>query len=77
MPEIGVTLSLAEVYDGVAFPIRPHFVADDAEPSTLVETGDKTATCQDATSAIASPRSRTVRSPRHRANSIKLSADAR
>jgi hypothetical protein len=29
MPAIGVTLPLAEVYDGVAFPARPRLVRRD------------------------------------------------
>jgi len=41
MPEIGVTLSLAEVYDGVEFPSRPRLVADDPEMSILVEPNPK------------------------------------
>jgi Uma2 family endonuclease len=34
MPEIGVTLSLAEIYDGVEFPTRPRLVPEeDAAPA--------------------------------------------
>jgi hypothetical protein len=34
MPEIGVTLSLAEIYDGVEFPARPRLVPEeDAAPA--------------------------------------------
>ena len=29
MPEIGVTLALAEIYDGVEFPARPRLVAEE------------------------------------------------
>jgi Uma2 family endonuclease len=29
MPEIGVTLPLKEIYDGVEFPIRPRLVAEE------------------------------------------------
>jgi Uma2 family endonuclease len=29
MPEIGVTLTLKEIYDGVEFPARPRLVADE------------------------------------------------
>jgi Uma2 family endonuclease len=32
MPEIGVTLSFSEIYDGVEFPARPRLVAED-DPS--------------------------------------------
>jgi Uma2 family endonuclease len=32
MPEIGVTLPLAEIYDGVEFPVRPRLLPE-AEPS--------------------------------------------
>ena len=28
MPEIGVTLPLAEIYDGVSFPAAPRLVGD-------------------------------------------------
>ena len=31
MPEIGVTLALADIYDGVEFPPRPRLVLDTAE----------------------------------------------
>jgi hypothetical protein len=31
MPEIGVTLPLAEIYDGVEFPARPRLVEEDEE----------------------------------------------
>jgi Uma2 family endonuclease len=41
MPEIGVTLSLAEIYEGVEFPVRPRLVADDTETSTSVEAEPK------------------------------------
>jgi Uma2 family endonuclease len=37
MPGIGVTLSLAEIYDGVEFPVRPRLVADEGQTSTSVE----------------------------------------
>ena len=30
MPAIGVTLALAEIYDGVAFPVRPRLVRGEA-----------------------------------------------
>ena len=36
MPEIGVTLSLVEIYDGVEFPARPRLVAEE-EPSPASE----------------------------------------
>jgi len=36
MPEIGVTLSLAEIYDGVAFPARPRLVTE-GEAATAPE----------------------------------------
>jgi len=29
MPEIGVTLSLAEIYDGVEFPVRPRLLSEE------------------------------------------------
>jgi hypothetical protein len=29
MPEIGVTLSLAEIYDGVEFPVRPRLLREE------------------------------------------------
>jgi hypothetical protein len=29
MPEIGVTLSLKEIYDGVEFPARPRLVTEE------------------------------------------------
>jgi Uma2 family endonuclease len=32
MPEIGVTLSLAEIYDGVEFPTRPRLVPEEDAP---------------------------------------------
>jgi Uma2 family endonuclease len=32
MPEIGVTLPLKEIYDGVEFPARPRLVAEEASP---------------------------------------------
>jgi Uma2 family endonuclease len=38
MPEIGVTLALAEIYDGVEFPARPRLVA---EEETSAETASK------------------------------------
>jgi Uma2 family endonuclease len=38
MPEIGVTLSLAEIYDGVEFPARPRLVAEeDTSPAPETE----------------------------------------
>ena len=33
MPEIGVTLALAEIYDGVEFPARPRFAVEEAPPA--------------------------------------------
>ncbi len=41
MPEIGVTLSLAEIYDGVEFPARPRLVSNDVEPPAASETEQK------------------------------------
>jgi len=35
MPEIGVTLSLTEIYDGVEFPARPRLVPEEEAPSVL------------------------------------------
>ena len=32
MPEIGVALSLEEIYDGVEFPARPRLVAEEEAP---------------------------------------------
>lgn len=32
MPEIGVTLAVAEIYDGVEFPARPRLVAEETAP---------------------------------------------
>ena len=32
MPEIGVTLRLSDLYDGVAFPVRPRLVGRDEQP---------------------------------------------
>jgi Uma2 family endonuclease len=32
IPEIGVTLALAEIYDGVEFPARPRLVAEETAP---------------------------------------------
>jgi Uma2 family endonuclease len=32
MPEIGVRLALAEIYDGVEFPARPRLVAEETAP---------------------------------------------
>jgi hypothetical protein len=32
MPEIGVTLPLKEIYDGVEFPVRPRLVPGDQAP---------------------------------------------
>ncbi len=32
MPEIGVTLPLKEIYDGVEFPARPRLVAEEVSP---------------------------------------------
>jgi hypothetical protein len=32
MPEIGVTLPLKEIYDGVVFPARPRLVPDQKAP---------------------------------------------
>ena len=40
MPEIGATLSLAEIYDGVEFPARPRLVADDEDFSLSEEEPD-------------------------------------
>jgi Uma2 family endonuclease len=40
MPEIGATLALAEIYDGVEFPARPRLVADDEEASVSEEEPD-------------------------------------
>ena len=38
MPEIGVALSLAEIYDGVEFPARPRLVAEEqASPASETE----------------------------------------
>ena len=38
MPEIGATLALAEIYDGVEFPARPRLVAEEV---TSAETASK------------------------------------
>ena len=32
MPEIGVTLRLSDLYDGVEFPVRPRLVGRDEQP---------------------------------------------
>ena len=40
MPEIGVTLSLAEIYDGVEFPARPRLVPEE-EASPALESESK------------------------------------
>lgn len=40
MPEIGVTLSLAEIYDGVVFPPRPRLVPEEETPA-VTEGGPK------------------------------------
>jgi Uma2 family endonuclease len=37
MPGIGATLSLAEIYEGVEFPVRPRLVADDEKTSVSSE----------------------------------------
>ncbi len=40
MPEIGVTLPLKEIYDGVEFPARPRLVAAE-EPSAAPQIAPK------------------------------------
>jgi Uma2 family endonuclease len=40
MPEIGATLTLAEIYDGVEFPARPRLVPE-GEASPLPQSGSK------------------------------------
>jgi hypothetical protein len=39
IPEIGVTLPLLEIYDGVAFPARPQLVLDEAPPEPGTQSG--------------------------------------
>jgi hypothetical protein len=40
MPEIGVTLALGEIYDGVEFPARPRLVAEEEAPAPPGEPKD-------------------------------------
>jgi Uma2 family endonuclease len=40
MPEIGATLALAEIYDGVEFPARPRLMTEE-ETSAVTETASK------------------------------------
>jgi hypothetical protein len=39
MPEIGVTLLLREIYDGVEFPARPRLVAEEEPPQIPLKSG--------------------------------------
>lgn len=41
MPEIGVTLPLAEIYDGVEFPARPRLVAEETMPESEPKDGQE------------------------------------